>query len=211
MPARGLYVLTDPELTARAGVVRAVTSVIAGGAAAVQYRNKDGDEHARMEEAASLLALCREHGVPLIVNDDVALAATIGADGVHVGRDDADLRSARHALGERAIVGVSCYDSEHRADEAEHDGADYVAFGSFFPSRTKPRAVSAHPSLLAKSRRVPVVAIGGITADNAPGLLSAGAGLLAVAHGVLGQPDPEAAARAFARVFESSTLHRGSR
>ncbi len=211
MPARGLYVVTDPLLCADCGVLSAIEQAIRGGAAAIQYRNKCTDAATRLDEATRLLELCRTHAVPLVINDDVDLAARIGADGVHVGRDDPHVRSVRSRLGRDAIVGASCYDCAARADAAERDGADYVAFGSFFPSPTKPQAVRADPRLLGAARGVAVVAIGGITAANAASLLRAGADLLAVAHGVLGQPDRQAAARALVDLFESSTVEGGIR
>jgi thiamine-phosphate pyrophosphorylase len=202
---RGLYVLTDAVLTPGEQLLAAVAAAIDGGAAVVQYRNKSGDTMRQEAEAAALLALCRERGVPLIVNDDVALAARIGADGVHVGREDPDLHQARAALGRSAIIGVSCYDDLERARRAQAEGADYVAFGSFFASPTKPAAVPASLDLLRKARsqlNVPVAAIGGITPDNGAQLVAAGADLLAVITGVFAQPDIRAAARRYAALFD---------
>jgi thiamine-phosphate pyrophosphorylase len=151
-----------------------------------------------------LRGLCRRHAVPLIINDDLALAAQTGADGLHIGRDDMDLASARQALAPGAIIGVSCYDRLDRALEAQHGGADYVAFGSVFPSSIKPHAPRAGPQLLRQARAeldIPICAIGGITAANARTVIEAGAQMVAAIHGVFGTDDPEAAARQIADQF----------
>lgn len=203
-PARGLYVITAPApgLSLEAAVARALD----GGACVVQYRDKRPDQTARRRrEAAALLTLCRARGVPLIINDDVALAREIDADGVHLGAEDDSLDHAREALGPDAIVGVSCYNRPERAVAAQAAGASYVAFGRFFPSGTKPGAVQATPAMLRETRprlRLPVVAIGGITPENGALLVAAGADLLAVIGGVFGRSDPREAARAFAPLFD---------
>jgi len=201
---RGLYVLTDSTLIPDEKLIPAVAAAIAGGAVMVQYRDKSDDADKRRREAQDLVNLCRPLGVPLIINDDVALAATVGAAGVHLGRDDGDIAAARAALGPDAIIGVSCYNELERAVAAAAAGADYVAFGSFFPSTVKPGAVRAECDLLrqAKGRlRVPVVAIGGISADNGARLVAAGADLLAVISDVFGRDDIRAAARRIADLF----------
>jgi thiamine-phosphate pyrophosphorylase len=153
-----------------------------------------------------VLTVCRRHGVPLLVNDDVGLARDLGADGVHLGRHDMTLTAARVLLGPEAIIGMSCYDQPERAYAAQAEGADYVAFGSFFPSATKPGAVRADLGMLRAARRhlhLPVVAIGGLTPENAPALLAAGADLLAVVQGIFGAADPRAAAARYRAVFEA--------
>lgn len=201
---RGLYVLTDPHLTPDAQLVPAVAQAIAGGAVMVQYRDKSEDADRRHWEAQDLVHLCRPLGVPLIINDDVALARAVGAAGVHLGRDDADVAQARAILGPGAIIGVSCYNELDRAVQAQAAGADYVAFGSFFSSSVKPQAVRATPDLLRQARRhltIPIVAIGGITADNAAPLIAAGADLLAVISDVFGRRDIRAAAARLAALF----------
>lgn len=145
--------------------------------------------------------------MPLVINDDVALAVALGADGVHLGRDDADPGEARAMLGRAAIVGVSCYDRYERAEWAKSVGADYVAFGRFFRSGTKPDAVQASADLLRRARRelgLPLVAIGGITPENGGPLIAAGADMLAVVEAVFARPDIRAAAHAFARLFTST-------
>ena len=204
IPPRGLYAITaatdtDPHrLAARAG------AAIDGGAAMIQYRAKDRAPTDRHTAAALLLDVCRARGVPLIVNDDPALAAGIGTDGVHVGRDDGDVRSARRIVGDRCIVGVSCYDRLDLALAATGEGATYVAFGSFFASPTKPHAVPAPVRLLSAAREkldVPIVAIGGVTAANGAALIEAGADFIAAIDGVFGGDDVERAARGYAALF----------
>lgn len=201
--SRGLYAVTG-ETSSPEELVDRVARAIHGGAVLVQYRDKSGDATRRQREAAALLELCRSTSVPLIINDDVALARLIGADGVHLGKDDALLAQARAALGQEAIIGVSCYNSLEHALQARDAGADYVAFGSFFPSSTKPAAVRAGPDLLRAARSridLPIVAIGGITPENGARLIEAGADLLAVIHGVFGVPDSEHAARSYTALF----------
>jgi len=200
LPARGLYAITDGP---RPDLYSAVESALNGGAAILQYRDKSGESERRHAEAASLLAACRRFGVPLIVNDDVDLAAAIGADGVHLGEHDGDIDAARTRLGAAAIIGVSCYDSIDRARQLAAAGADYLAFGAFFPSPTKPLARRAGAGLLrdAKSLGLPLVAIGGITPDNAQPLIEAGADFVAAISGVFAAADPFAAARRYANLF----------
>lgn len=201
---RGLYVITDADLLPDAALEAAVAAAIAGGARVVQYRDKSDDAARRHAQAAALVALCHARGVPLIVNDDVALAAAVGAAGVHVGKDDAALAAARAALGPQALIGVSCYADLALARAAVAGGADYVAFGAFFPSRIKPGAVRADPALLRAARAelpCPIVAIGGITAGNGAGLVAAGADSLAVISDVFGATDMRAAAAALAALF----------
>jgi len=199
-PSHGLYAITDGP---RIDLLEVVAQALAGGARVLQYRDKTADAARRHAEAAALKQLCDTHTVPLIVNDDVALAVAVGAAGVHLGRDDDDVAAARAALGAGAIIGVSCYDSLERARAAAAAGADYVAFGAFFPSPTKPQAVRASLDLLRQSATlgVPRVAIGGITPDNAPSLVEAGADFLAVISAVFAAPDVCAAAQRFARLY----------
>jgi thiamine-phosphate pyrophosphorylase len=171
----------------------------------IQYRSKVVDARCRGQQAARLVDLCSAQGALLIVNDDVALAWEVDADGVHLGREDMSVTDARAALGDRALIGVSCYDSLARAREAQSEGADYVAFGSFFPSDVKPGAVRAPLELLRAARIVinlPVVAIGGITPANGGGLVEAGADALAVISALFQVPDSCVAAQAFAALFQ---------
>lgn len=198
---QGLYAITDTTLGDN--MLTAAEQAIRGGARILQYRDKSNDQPHRRQQAALLLELCRQHGVTFIINDDVALAAAIGADGVHLGRDDGNIDAARQQLG-HGIVGVSCYNEWPLAKAAAAVGADYVAFGAFFPSTTKPHAARAAPDLLERSRQeldIPVVAIGGITPENGRDLIAAGADMLAVVQGVFGQPDIQAAARRYAALF----------
>jgi len=201
---RGLYVITDSVLLTDRDIEAAVRAALEGGARIVQYRDKSDDEPRRVREAAALVRVCHYFDIPLIINDDVDLAALVAADGVHLGRSDPDIRQARKTLGRRAIIGVSCYNELPRAAAAEEAGADYLAFGRFFPSSTKPEAVTAEPALLQVAKRTlrrPLVAIGGITPENGGALVRAGADLLAVVQGVFGQPDIRVAARAFTSLF----------
>ena len=201
---RGLYAITDPVLLPEQRLVAAVEQALFGGARLVQYRDKRAAKMRPLNQIKVLNALCQRHQIPLIINDDIELAVQIGAAGVHLGKDDPPLAEARAQLGAHAIIGVSCYDRLDLALAAARAGADYVAFGSFFPSPTKPTEVRASVKLLQQARaalEVPIVAIGGITPENAPLLLDVGADALAVVSAVFGQPDIQAAARRFAQLF----------
>ncbi|HKQ30575.1 MAG TPA: thiamine phosphate synthase [Burkholderiales bacterium] len=200
----GLYAIADTRTLDDSRLIPAVRAAIEGGARVIQYRDKSDDVDRRGRQASTLASLCREHGVVFLINDDIALAQQVDADGVHVGRDDAPLHRARTALGAQSIVGVSCYNELARAERAQTDGADYVAFGSFFASLTKPNAVRADLDLLKQARRtlhVSIVAIGGITPQNATPLVEAGADALAVIDGVFGVADPRAAAQRYRTLF----------
>lgn len=199
----GLYAVT-PETSDTPWLAARIKAALEGGAGVIQYRSKSDDAELRAEQADQLKVLCRAHEALLIVNDDVELARRVGADGVHLGRDDMLPAAARAALGVRALIGVSCYDSLPRALEAEAGGADYVAFGSFFLSAVKPGAVRAPRALLGDAREsldLPIVAIGGITPHNAHELIDAGADAVAVISALFQVPDTLAAARAFGALF----------
>ena len=205
---RGLYAITSAGLCVdRARLLAAVEGALRGGAALIQFRDKGGAPAARLASARALATLCHDHGALLIINDDVALALDCGADGVHLGAADAPLAQARRALGASAILGASCGPYLERAHAAIASGADYVAFGRFFPSRTKPDAPQATVELLHQARgalQLPICAIGGVTPDNGGALVAAGADLIAAVEGVFGEVEPaavEAAARAYARLF----------
>lgn len=207
----GLYAITDTQLIPAGQLTGCVAQAIAGGASVIQYRNKQTADPARHQEAAALATLCRQHHIPLIINDDAELAAAVGASGVHLGQSDAPVQQARQQLGPRAIIGVSCYNDLERAIAAVAAGADYVAFGRFFPSHSKPDAHQADTRVLNQARQQldrPIVAIGGITPDNGQALLAAGANLLAVIHGVFGQPDIRAAAAQYAELFRDQAYSR---
>jgi thiamine-phosphate pyrophosphorylase len=191
---RGLYAITPARID-----LDAVRRALDGGIALLQYRAKPPGP----QEASRVVALAKEYGVPVIINDDAALALSSGAAGVHLGRDDGDLTSARAKLNGK-VLGASCYNSLEAAATAVRAGADYVAFGSVFSSPTKPAAVRAPLSLFGDARRlgVPLCAIGGITLENAPQLVAAGADLLAVITDLFDAPDITAQARGYARLFK---------
>lgn len=198
----GLYAIT-PDIRDTAELVARVSSVLAAGITWLQYRNKSAGPALRREQSQSLLALCREHRVPLIINDDWQLAAELGADGVHLGEDDGEIAQARASLGPTALIGASCYNRLDLAQAAARAGASYIAFGAFFPSATKPHARRASLELLTDAARfgLPRVAIGGITPQNAAALIEAGADLVAAIDGVFAVPDPTAAVRAYSACF----------
>jgi len=206
MPGRlpqGLYLIT-PDTADTEALVARVESALKGAPAMLQYRNKCLPPGARFEQAAEIRTRCTAAGVAFIVNDDLDMAMALDADGVHLGRDDGDIAGARARLGGARQLGVSCYNEWSRATAAVAAGADYVAFGAMYPSTTKPGAVPASPELLTRAHRalpVGVVAIGGITLDNAPPLVDAGATLLAVISDVFDAPDPAARTRAYGRLF----------
>jgi len=198
MKLRGLYAIT-PELADGDELLRRVAQALTGGIAALQYRHKSGPA---LQQAQALAAMCRRSGVPFIVNDDIEIALASGADGVHLGRNDGDLAVARLKLRGK-LLGVSCYDSIAAARAAVAAGADYVAFGSVFPSSTKPAAVRAPHSLFGAARAlgVPLVAIGGVTLENASRLLQAGADGVAVISDLFDAPDIAGRARAYGKLF----------
>ncbi|QIK38628.1 thiamine phosphate synthase [Caldichromatium japonicum] len=203
---RGLYAITPDPPPEPERLTEQVALAIQGGARLIQYRDKHSGSERRRRYIERLLAVCRAADVPLLINDDLELAAELAADGVHLGRGDPGPLLARRLLGEEAIIGVSCYDQLARAEWAQDAGASYVAFGSFFPSSTKPNAVRPDLCLLTQARlrlRLPLVAIGGITPHNGGSLISAGADLLAVVSGLFSQPDIAAAARAYADLFDN--------
>lgn len=200
----GLYVITDPQLCGEA-VVDHVSAAIAGGARIVQYRNKQATSIQQHQEASALAELCKRHAIPFLVNDDVELARAVDADGVHLGQQDTTLHQARATLGADKIIGISCNNRFELALEAQQTGADYVAFGRFFASKTKPEAPPANLELLTRAHEelhLPACAIGGITPVNARPLLAAGVQMLAVIHGIFAADDIRAAARRYAELFD---------
>jgi thiamine-phosphate pyrophosphorylase len=204
---RGLYAVS-PELAARVRLLAAAEQVLAGGAALFQYRDKCSAAAEKLVRAQALRRLCNAAGVPLIINDSVDLAAAVAADGVHLGAEDSEVAAARARLGPRAIIGVSCYASLARAEQAIAAGANYVAFGAAFPSASKPGAPPVSLPLIAEACRrlpVPVAAIGGITADNARVLVDVGVSLLAVINDVFSAPDVAARARQFMNLYTGSS------
>lgn len=203
-PLRGLYVIS-PQTTDTARLAAMVEDCLAGGATLVQYRGKGAAPDLALEQSRRLVAVCRAHHAALIVNDSVELALAANADGVHLGRDDGCVASARAALPGK-IIGASCYNDPRLARIARAAGADYVAIGSMFASDTKPHAVRASFDDLAAAKSVsglPAAAIGGITLANASGVIAAGADMVAVLSAVFDAADVHAAAHAFTRLFES--------
>lgn len=202
---KGLYAIT-PDEQDTAELLRKARLVLSGGARVLQYRNKTAGTELRLEQAGALRGLTLEFSVPLVINDDVALAQQVGADGVHLGGEDGSVAAARSVLGKSKLIGVSCYNRAALAHAAVQQGADYVAFGSFFSSAVKPDAVTAAPDLLRQARReiaVPIVAIGGITIGNGAQLLEAGANALAVISAVFSAADIREAARQFSKLTYS--------
>lgn len=203
-PVSGLYAVT-PELTDSIALIGKVDSALRGGARIIQYRSKLIADPLRRAQAGEIANLCRICNALFIVNDSVALAREVDADGVHLGKDDSSVLAARTVLGPGKLIGVSCYNDIGRARTAQAQGADYVAFGSFFSSSTKPQALRAATELLqiaASEIALPVVAIGGITEDNAAGLIAAGADAVAVVSALFDAIDVEAQARRFTRLFQ---------
>ena len=197
---RGLYAIT-PDTADTAALLHKVEQALKAGVAMLQYRNKILSKDKRLLQATELAPLARGYGVPFIVNDDVEIALAVGANGAHVGRDDGDLAAARSTLTGR-ILGASCYNDLDRARAAARAGADYVAFGSVFPSPTKPDAVRAPLSLFGHDLGVPSCAIGGITLQNAPALIAAGASLLAVISDLFDAPDIAVRAGEYRKLFQ---------
>ncbi|KPK09338.1 MAG: thiamine-phosphate synthase [Betaproteobacteria bacterium SG8_39] len=206
MTRRGLYAITPEGLAPEILVARA-EHALQGGVRLLQYRSKDSDPQRQLEVARALRALCRRLGAAFIINDDVDLALAVDADGAHLGREDGDLTAARARLGRR-LLGASCYDRLDLARAAVAAGADYVAFGSVYASPTKPAAVRAPLSLFGQARAlgVPLCAIGGITLENAPTLIRAGADLLAVVSDLFDANDVAARARAYAQLFDPESV-----
>ena len=196
---KGLYAITPDELDT-AVLLNKVRAALNGGAEVLQYRNKIADGELRSHQARALRSLTREYGVTYIINDDASLALEVDADGVHLGGEDGSVVAARTLLGADKLIGVSCYNRGSLAQQAELDGADYIAFGAFFTSSVKPEAVVASLDVLQQARRqtqLPIVAIGGITVENGEQLLQAGADALAVISAVFSATDIEQTARQF--------------
>ncbi len=201
-PKTGLYAITQTENKTTDQIIREVSAALKAGVKVLQYRDKQPTDAIYL--AGALKELCHSHNIPLIINDDIELAKHIGADGVHIGQEDGQLSYAREILGNKSIIGVSCYDSVARALEAEQQSADYVAFGRFFPSNSKPLAAPAHISTLQNARnsiKIPIVAIGGILPSNGSELLAAGANILAVIGGIFDET-PYQSALAYQALFK---------
>jgi len=190
---KGLYAITDTEHLSSEKMLHKTEEILRAGAKLLQYRHKQADQNTRLTEARQLIDLCRQFTVPLIINDDITLAMKVDADGVHLGKSDSSIAVARERLGNNAMIGVSCYNDLDRANEAVMAGADYLAFGAFFPSPSKPDAVHAKPEIIGRAKQqfdLPVVAIGGITPENGQTLIDAGADMLAVISGLYASKNP---------------------
>ncbi len=203
---RGLYAITDSKLLADGRLLPYAEAALKGGARLLQYRDKSEDDRRRLREAEALRELCDRHGAQLIINDDAELAARLGV-GLHLGQEDGSLSAARALLGRKAIIGATCHARLDLAEQAIREGASYIAFGRFFDSNTKPGAPSATPELLAEAQQrfsLPITAIGGVTLDNAPGLIAKGASLIAVVHALFAAEsadEVERRAQAFSELF----------
>ena len=205
MKLRGLYAITDSELL-KGKLLPYVEAALKGGATLLQYRDKSSDDARRLREAEALRELCNRYGAALIINDDAELAARLGV-GLHLGQGDGSLSVARALLGRKAIIGGTCHAQLELAEAAAKEGASYVAFGRFFNSTTKPGAPAADAELLTAAKakiNLPIVAIGGVTLDNAPELIAHGASMVAVVHGLFGADsaaEVERRTRAFSALF----------
>lgn len=166
---KGLYAITDERLIAEEHFSEAIEAALQGGASIIQYRDKSADQQKRLQQAQMLRALCTRYDATCIINDDIELAKVVNADGIHLGQDDMEIAHARQSLGDKAIIGISCYNDIELALTAEKNSADYVAFGTMFSSPTKPDAVTAGPDIISQAKKqlsIPVCAIGGITEEN---------------------------------------------
>jgi len=200
----GLYVITDSNLLTPENTLDKVRLALQGGARVVQFRDKVSSQNIKLEIARELQRLCKSYQACFIVNDDIQLAQHVNADGVHIGKDDDDIHKARQLLGSNKIIGVSCYNDLQRAKQMQQLGADYVAFGRFFPSKTKPNAPQAQTDTLLKAKlelTIPIVAIGGITHKNAQTLINAGADSIAVIQGVFANSDVKSASQQLSQLF----------
>ncbi|UCB56353.1 MAG: thiamine phosphate synthase [Thiotrichales bacterium] len=189
---RGLYAITDEKLIPPSAFAATVELALKGGAAIVQYRDKSGDATRRLQQASELRELCTQYSATLIINDDIALAQAVSADGVHLGEDDDTIAQARDLLGDESIIGISCYNDLQRAIDARSAGADYVAFGAMFSSATKPNARSASYELIRTAKTqldIPICAIGGIDGHNVAGVIVSGADMTALIHGLFAADD----------------------
>ena len=206
----GLYAITDDKLLA-GRLEDAVAAALAGGCRIVQYRSKSDDARSKLSSARELKKRCDDAGALLLINDDVELALAIGADGVHLGQSDTALREARESLGGGAIIGITCHDQLELAEQAAAGSADYLAFGRFFSSSTKPGARAAKLDVLTQARArfsLPITGIGGITLDNAAQVIAAGADNIAVVGGLFDAEsftEIERRARAFTELFQQTT------
>jgi len=201
---KGLYAITDERLITEERFSEVIEAALQGGASIIQYRDKSDDHQKRVQQATSLRELCTEYDAICIINDDIELAKTVDADGVHLGQDDTALVNARSSLGEDAIIGISCYNDIELALTAEKNSADYVAFGTMFSSPTKPDAVTAGPDIISQAKKqlsVPVCAIGGITDENIHQLVQQQSDMAAVISSLFAADDIKHRARLLSQHF----------
>lgn len=207
----GLYSVTDEKLIVPEQFSATIKQILQGGGKIIQYRNKSNNENLRKHQAIELKRLCNQYKALFIINDDVELARQVKADGVHLGQNDSSISQARTALGKQAIIGVSCYNRFDLAQQAQNEGADYIAFGAFFPSAIKPEACVADIKLLIQAKQqlsIPVCAIGGINIDNAAQLVTNGADMIAVISGLLTQKDIASSAQKLSALFQKQNHFR---
>lgn len=201
---RGLYAITDTAKHNTEVMLTKTEEILRAGAKILQFRNKQADKDKRITEAEQLIDLCQQFSVPLIINDDIELAIQVGADGVHLGKNDLSITEARTKLGNNMMIGCSCYNDLDRAHNAVNAGADYIAFGAFYSSPSKPDAIRATPDIIQKAKQqfnLPVVAIGGITPENGQALIDAGADMLAVISGLYASKTPFDSATQYVNLF----------
>lgn len=205
LPQQGLYAVTDCDNLSLQQLLESTAAILANGAVILQYRNKSDSTAEKRSKAEKLQRLCNDFNVPFIINDDIDLARSLAADGVHIGKEDMDCRKARVLLGPERIIGVSCYNDLQRAASAVNNGASYVAFGAFFPTPSKLKTEAADVNLVRKARTaltVPLAAIGGITPQNGGELVAAGVNYLAVISGLYASTDPAESTRQYVRLFK---------
>lgn len=201
---KGIYAVT-PDIADTDLLIKKVEAALAGGVNVLQYRNKQANHKLQTQQARALLPLCRQYNVPLIINDSVKLCLTLDADGVHLGADDGNLTEVRARLGNNKILGASCYNRFDLALSAQNQGADYVAFGACFASKTKPNAPVADLSLFSQARAqlaISTVAIGGINLQNAPQVIEAGADAIAIIQAIFAADDVKLASQQFSDLFK---------
>ena len=200
----GLYAITDASVSDSQKIIVSVEQALRGGANVIQFRDKSSNQKQRLEICLALRRLTKQFNAVFIINDDIKLTLLTKADGIHLGQNDSSLTEARNQLGEKTIIGISCYNRFDLAELATKEGANYIAFGRFFPSRTKPNTETAEIKLIQQAKQeldIPVVAIGGITAKNGGALIGAGADMLAVVDGIFGQTNIEAATKDYQALF----------
>ena len=201
---KGLYAITDERLIAEEHFSEAIEAALQGGANIIQYRDKSDNQQKRLQQAQTLRALCTRYDATCIINDDIELAKAVNADGVHLGQDDIKIAHARQSLGDKAIIGISCYNDIELALTAEKNSADYVAFGTMFSSPTKPDAVTAGPDIISQAKKqlsVPVCAIGGITDENIHQLVQQQSDMAAVISSLFAADDIRHSARLLSKHF----------